>query len=105
MAMTDLNELKKARMSLAQAVTRSLNADEIADRAAVDEHRDAAEMRLRRAGRDDLGYRVNHDLDARSSEARRNCRQIMSLIDAELEPGLTPNDEFATAATDGGNDE
>ena len=99
--MTDVNELKKARMSLAQAVTRSLNADEIADRAAVDEHRDAAEMRLRRAGRDDLGYRVNHDLDARSSEARRNLREVMQLIDVELEPGLTPGDGFATAA-DGG---
>lgn len=103
--MTDVNELKRARMSLAQAVTRSLNADELADRSAVDEHRDAAEMRLRRAGRDDLGFRVNHDLDATSRDARRNLRQLMQLIDVELEPGLTPADEFATAATDGGNDE
>lgn len=103
--MTDVNELKKARMSLAQAVTRSLNGDAIADRAAVDEHRDAAEMRLRRAGRDDLGFRVNHDLDAGSTEARRNLREVMQLIDVELEPGLTPSDGFATAATDGGDDE
>lgn len=103
--MTDRNELKRARMSLAQAVTRSLEGDSFADRRAVDQHRDAAETRLRRAGRDDLAFRVNHDLDADTSEARRNLRELMQLIDADLEPALAVAEAFGRVAADGGSDE
>lgn len=88
-------------MSLAQAVTRSLEGGHAARRA-VDQHRDAAETRLRRAGRDDLAYRIDHDLDADSHETRRNLRELMQLIDAELEPALAVAEGFGRVAADGG---
>lgn len=102
--MTDVDELKRARISLAQAVTRSCDGDTFADKRAVDEHRKAAESRLRHAGRDDLGFRIKHDLPAGATETRENLREVMQLIDVELEPGLEVKRGFEPAepVADGG---
>lgn len=108
--MTDLNKLKRARMSLAQAVTRSVNADGLADRQAVEEHRAAAELRLREGGAEHLGYKLNRDLEVETADARANMRQVMQLVDAELEPHFETRREFSTLfetpelATDGGEE-
>lgn len=98
--MTD-EQLRAARMSLAQAVTRSYGAEpgDLAQARAVDEHRTAAELKLRQGGREDLGYRIDHDLPPHGPATRANCREIMSLVDAAL---ATPAAGFETAATDGG---
>jgi len=49
----------------------------------------AAELRLRRAGREDLGVRLAAVDDAVTSAAcRRELRQVASKIDAEIEPGV-----------------
>jgi len=95
------SQLREARMSLAQAVTRSLDAavPSDPDARAVDEHRHAAELRLRRAGCEDLGFQIDHDLDATSAACRRNCRQLMQLIDAQCEPAIGG---FERAADGGG---
>ena len=94
-------DLREARMSLAQAVTRSLDADTAsnaaaraaAGRAAAD-HRVAAALRLRRAGHDDLAQRLFDDTVTDAS-ARAEMREVMQLVDAELQLD-------ADAMTDGG---
>jgi hypothetical protein len=88
--------LREARMSLAQAVTRSLDADcasDAAGRAAV-AHRHAAAQRLRRGGRAQLAQRLGSDTVTDAS-ARAEMREVMQLLDAELQLD-------ADAMTDGG---
>jgi hypothetical protein len=78
--------LREARMSLAQAVTRSLDASDTSDaagRAAVG-HRHAAAQRLRRAGREELAARLGDDTVTDAS-ARATMREVMQLVDAALE--------------------
>jgi len=89
-------DLREARMSLAQAVTRSLDADTASDaagRAAV-AHRHAAAQRLRRGGRAQLAQRLGTDTVTDAS-ARAEMREVMQLVDAELQLD-------ADAMTDGG---
>jgi len=89
-------DLREARMSLAQAVTRSLDADcasDAAGRAAV-AHRHAAAQRLRRGGRAQLAQRLGTDTVTDAS-ARAEMREVMQLLDAELQLD-------ADAMTDGG---
>ena len=88
--------LREARMSLAQAVTRSLDADTASDaagRAAAD-HRAVAAQRLRRAGRLELAARLGDD-SVTDASARASMREVMQLVDADLELD-------ADAMTDGG---
>jgi hypothetical protein len=91
------DDLKRARMALAQVVTRSL-ADSYADHRAARTHRSAAATYLRRGGREDLAVRLDHDRDVTAAATRRTCRELMQLVDAEIETRAG----FATAATDGG---
>jgi len=89
-------DLREARMSLAQAVTRSLDANTASDdagRAAV-AHRHAAAQRLRRGGRAQLAQRLGTDTVTDAS-ARAEMREVMQLLDAELQLD-------ADAMTDGG---
>jgi len=89
-------DLREARMSLAQAVTRSLDANTASDdagRAAV-AHRHAAAQRLRRGGRAQLAQRLGTDTVTDAS-ARAEMREVMQLVDAELQLD-------ADAMTDGG---
>lgn len=101
---TNVERLKRARMSLAQAVTRSLEADDLAARRAVDEHRAAAELRLIEGGAEDLGRRLDRDLEPQSEESRHQMRNLMQLIDARLEVDVPGEREFYTPglASDGG---
>ena len=92
---TDQTTLKRARMALAQAVTRS-RAGSYPDRRAAATHRDAAKTRLRRGGREDLAVRLDASRDPTSAATRQTCREVMQLIDAELALS-TPR-----AAADGG---
>jgi len=90
-------DLREARMSLAQAVTRSLDADTASDaaaRAAAD-HRAAAALRLRRAGRAQLAQRLSDTVTVTDATARAEMREVMQLVDADLELD-------AEAMTDGG---
>ena len=90
-------DLREARMSLAQAVTRSLDADcasDAAGRAAAD-HRAAAALRLRRAGRAQLAQRLSDTVTVTDATARAEMREVMQLVDADLELD-------ADAMTDGG---
>lgn len=100
----DVERLKRARMSLAQAVTRSLEADTLAARRAVDEHRAAAEIRLIEGGAEDLGRRLDRDLEPQSKEARKKMRDLMQLIDARLQIDVPGEREFNSPnlASDGG---
>ena len=100
----DVERLKRARMSLAQAVTRSLEGDDLSARRMVDEHRAAAEIRLIEGGAKDLGRRIDRDLEPQSSDAREQLRELMQLIDARLGIGVndTPAFETPTLASDGG---
>ena len=100
------DRLRRARMSLAQAITRSAAApapDTDAGRAAA-ESALAADLRLRRGGREDLGDRVaqvlGDDDDVTSAAARRELRQVAQLVDAELEPSVSTGS--FRAASDGG---
>jgi len=89
-------DLREARMSLAQAVTRSLDADTATDpagRAAAD-HRDEAMLRLRRACRGELADRL-YEHPVTDATARAEMREVMQLVDADLELD-------AEAMTDGG---
>lgn len=103
--MRNTQRIEEARMSLTQAVTRSQAAScpEDAEGRATKEHVLAAELRLRRGGREDLGHRLAGvlDDDVSDSEARVELRQIISKIDAELEPGVATVDSFRRAS-DGG---
>jgi hypothetical protein len=94
------DELKRARMALAQTVTRSL-ADSYSDERAARVHRSAAVTYLRRGGREDLAVRLDLDRDVRASETRRVCRELMQKIDAELEPSVAGSP--FRAASDGGD--
>lgn len=62
----------------------------------------AAELTLIRGGREDLGHRLAaaRDGDVTGSDCRTEIRQVVQLIDAELEPSVT-TDSFV-AASDGG---
>lgn len=98
------DRLRRARMSLAQAITRSAAApDTDAGRAAA-ESALAADLRLRRGGREDLGDRVaqvlGDDDDVTTAAARRELRQVAQLVDAELEPSVSTGS--FRAASDGG---
>ena len=92
---TDPDTLKRARMALAQAVTRSLEGAYPAQRAART-HRAAAVTYLRRAGREDLAVRIEPVAD--DTAARQTDREVMQLIDAALSPEVG----FERAAADGG---
>lgn len=93
--MTD--DLKRARMALAQTVTRSL-AESYPDQRAARTHRAAAATYLRRGGREDLAVRLDLDREVTAAATRQTCRELMQLVDAELAPAVG----FGTAATDGG---
>ena len=89
-------DLREARMSLAQAVTRSLDADcasDAAGRAAAD-HRAEAMLRLRRACRGELADRL-YEHPVTDATDRAEMREVMQLVDAELQLD-------ADAMTDGG---
>lgn len=93
--------LREARMQLAQAVTRSLDADATSDpsaRAAAD-HRAAAIGRLRAAGRATLAQRLDRDA-VTDAAARAELREVMQLIDAELELGDTLRADGGRQATE-----
>lgn len=103
--MINTDRIEQARMSLTQAVTRSqaaANAHD-PDGRATEEHVLAAELRLRRGGREDLGHRLADvlDGDVTRAESRREMRQIISKIDAELEPSVSTKRSFRRAS-DGG---
>jgi hypothetical protein len=102
---TNVERLKRARMSLAQAVTRSLEADDLANRRAVDEHRAAAELRLIEGGAEDIGRRLNRDLEPQGKAARKQMRELMQLIDARLEVDVDDEPVFdsPTLVSDGGD--
>lgn len=104
----DEQQLERARMSLAQAITRSMDGGDVADRMAAEDHHLAAEMALRRAGREDLGYRLSvipDDAAITDAEAREEMREVCQLIDAELDPGVDSGHGFApaTALSNGGD--
>ena len=105
--MTNLTLVEQARQSLAQAVTRSTAASHAADPdgRAASEHLLAAELKLRKGGREDLGHRLGavvDDADVTTSEARAEMREVMSKIDAELSPQVAATTAFR-AASDGGD--
>jgi len=83
-------------MSLAQAVTRSLDSVTRSDAAALDAlgYTDDAEHYLRSAGRADLAQRLPDD-SITDASARAEMREVMQLVDAALELD-------ADAMTDGG---
>lgn len=91
------DDLKRARMSLAQCVTRPL-AESYPDHAGARTHRAAAATYLRRGGREDLAVRLDLERAVTAPATRRTCRELMQKIDAELALGVG----FGTAATDGG---
>ena len=91
------DDLKRARMALAQTVTRS-RANSYAARRAARTHRAAAATYLRRGGREDLAVRLDHDRAVTAAATRRTCRELMQLVDAALAPDVGG----VTAATDGG---
>jgi len=103
--MPNLSLVEAARQSLAQAVTRSTAAANPADPdgRATSEHLFAAELKLRKGGREDLGLRLGavvDDADVTTAEARAEMRQVMSKIDAELSPAVAGSP--FRAASDGG---
>jgi len=103
----DRTQLERARMSLAQAITRSMDAEDVSERMAAEDHHLAAEMSLRRAGREDLGFRLSvipDEAEITDAEARQEMREVCQLIDAEIEPGVEARHGFepASAITDGG---
>lgn len=101
---TNVERLKRARMILAQAVTRSLEGGTLAARRAVDEHRAAAEMRLIEGGAEDLARRLDRDIEPETSEARQEMREMMQLIDARLQIDVPGERVFDSPdlASDGG---
>lgn len=106
--MTNLTLVEQARQSLAAAVTRSTAATHEADPdgRAASEHLFAAELKLRKGGREDLGHRLGavvDDADVTTSEARAEMREVMSKIDAELAPEVAATTAFR-AASDGGGE-
>jgi hypothetical protein len=104
----DRTQLERARMSLAQAITRSMDAADVSDRLAAEDHHLAAEMSLRRAGREDLGFRLSvipDEAEITDAEAREQMREVCQLIDAEIEPAVASRHGFEPASaisTDGG---
>ena len=102
--MRNTDRLKAARMSLTAAVTRSQAASDPndAEGRATAEHALAADLRLRRGGREDLACRVASvcDGDLTTPAARTELREIVQLIDAELEPDVTT--ASFVPASDGG---
>lgn len=97
-AMSDEACVKDARAHLVQGVLRSTGGfDE-----EVCEHLAAAERRLHDLGRHDLADRTRMALHAGpvSSEARVEMREVMQLLDAELEPAVSTGS--FVAASDGG---
>jgi len=102
--MTNLTRVEQARQSLAAAVTRSTAASHEADPdgRAASEHLFAAELKLRKGGREDLGHRLGAvvDDDVTTAAARREFREIAQQIDAELSPAVS-TDSFRPAS-DGG---
>ena len=106
--MTNLTLVEQARQSLAQAVTRSTEASHPADPdgRAAREHLFAAELKLRKGGREDLGHRLGavvDDADVTTADARAEMREVMSKIDAELSPQVAATTAFR-AASDGGGE-
>jgi len=93
------DDLKRARMALAQTVTRSLSGSYPDERAAR-VHRSAAVTYLRRGGREDLAVRLDLDRDVTTSATRRTCRQVMQKVDAELAADVEGSP--FRAASDGG---
>ena len=91
-------------MSLTAAVTRSHAAshEDDPDGRATCEHALAADLRLRRGGREDLGDRVASvlDGDVTTAAARRELREVAQLIDAELSPDVST--ASFVPASDGG---
>lgn len=102
--MRNTNRLEAARMSLTAAVTRSHAADTEHDPEgrATQEHALAADLRLRRGGREDLGDRVAQvlDDDVTTAAARREFREVAQQIDAELSPAVS-TDSFRPASGGG----
>jgi len=106
--MTNLTLVEQARQSLACAKNRSQDATHPADPdgRAVSEHLFAAELKLRKGGREDLGHRLGavvDDVDVTTSDARAEMREVMSKIDAELSPQVAATTAFR-AASDGGGE-
>ena len=98
-------DLKRSRMSLTQALTRSYSARNRndPDGRAVAEHLGAAELRLRDGGREDLGYRLSELRDEPTTgETRAEIRELISLIDAEISPAVDTGS--FVPASDGGID-
>jgi hypothetical protein len=107
--MTNLTLVEQARQSLAAAVTRSTAADTEADPdgRAASEHLFAAELKLRKGGREDLGHRLGavvDDADVTTADARTEMREVMSKIDAELSPEVAATTAFRAASDGGGGD-
>lgn len=102
--MRNTEQLKNARMSLTAAVTRSHAAHhpKDAEGRATQEHALAADLRLRRGGREDLGDSVADvlDGDVTTADARKELREIAQKIDAELEPDVFTHS--FVPASDGG---
>ncbi|MDB2226181.1 hypothetical protein PM023_16160 [Halorubrum ezzemoulense] len=107
--MTNLTLVEQARQSLAAAVTRSTEANHESDPdgRAASEHLFAAESKLRKGGREDLGHRLGavvDDADVTTSEARTEMREVMSKIDAELSPKVAATTAFRAAGDGGGRE-
>ena len=102
--MRNTDRLAGARMSLTAALTRSKAArhPNDAEGIATQEHALAADLRLRRGGREDLACRVATvlDGDVTSSDARRELREVAQKIDAELSPDVSTRSFIP--ASDGG---
>ena len=105
--MRNTDRLEAARMSLTAAVTRSHAAGDTADAdgRATQEHALAADMRLRRGGREDLAERVAAvlDDDVTTAAARHELRTVAQKIDAELAPAVST--ASFVPASDGGERE
>lgn len=90
--MTRRSPLERARMNLAQAVTRSAEDNWLA----TDQHLTRARKLLFRADREDLAKRVNHarGVGATNAGARAEMREVMQLIDADeqLEESIADTD-------------
>lgn len=81
MSLSRSAQLERARMHLAQAVTRSTDDDWLG----TDHHLAEARRYLRNGSRDDLVTRVIHarSVGATTVDARKEMREVMQLIDAD----------------------
>lgn len=92
-------ELRAARASLRAALRRSGDASDAVDPDAwsAASHRDAAGLRLRRAGCNRLASRLSLTADPSTSSARETWREVSQLIDVRL------NEDTSAVVADGGD--